>query len=109
MTRIQTHVTPEKEQAMSAIQKRTWFHAAMGLMAPGRMSLTGVPAQAAGLQVNETEAFGADQLAVSTYLQNSSCVHEPFDGLDHNNKVAAIDPSECQRPRCAVNHQAHHD
>ena len=63
-------------------------------MALGLMSLTGVPAQAAGLQVNETEGCGADQLVVLTYLQNFSCIHEPFDDLDHNNKVAAINPHE---------------
>ena len=68
--------------------------AAVGLMALGLMSLTGVPAQAAGLQVNETEGFGADQFVVLTYLQNFSCIHEPFDDLDHNNKVAAINPPE---------------
>jgi hypothetical protein len=29
---------------MNALQTRPWFHAAMGLMALGLMSLTGVPA-----------------------------------------------------------------
>jgi hypothetical protein len=100
-----THATLEEEQPMNAVQTRTWFHATMGLMALGLMSFTGVPAQATGLQVNETEGFGADQLVVFTYLQNFSCIHEPFDDLNHNNKVAAIDPPEFQRPRCVVNHQ----
>src|SRR5215831_20853120 len=90
---------------MNAIQTRPWFHVAIGLIALGLISLTGVPARAAGLQVNETEGFGADQLVVFTYLQNFSCIHEPFDDLDHNNKVAAIDPPEFQRPRCVVGHQ----
>ena len=52
MTPIQTHVIPEEDQPMNAGQTRTWFHAAMGLMALGLMSLTGVAARAAGLQVN---------------------------------------------------------
>ncbi len=56
--------------------------------------------------MNQTEGFGAGQLLVFTYLQNFACIHEPFDDLDHNGKVAAIDPGEFQRPRCTVGHQS---
>src|SRR5262249_47287108 len=52
------------------------------------------------------EGFGAGQLLVFTYLQNFSCIHEPFDDLDHNGLVAAIDPQEFQRPICTVGHQS---
>src|SRR5215831_16205923 len=55
--------------------------------------------------LGQTEGFGADKLLVFTYLQNFSCIHEPFDDLDHNGKVAAVDPREFQRPRCVVGHQ----
>jgi hypothetical protein len=56
--------------------------------------------------VNQTEGFGAGQLLVFTYLQNFACIHEPFDDLDHNGQVAAVDPHEFQRPICTVGHQS---
>ncbi|HKA55993.1 MAG TPA: hypothetical protein VKJ47_20265 [Candidatus Binatia bacterium] len=43
---------------------------------------------------------------VFTYLQNFACIHEPFDDLNHNGLVAAVDPGEFQRPRCTVGHQS---
>ena len=54
------------------------------------------------LAVNQTEAFGDGQLLVFTYFQNFACIHQPFDDLDHNGLVAAVDPNEFQRPVCAV-------
>jgi hypothetical protein len=57
------------------------------------------------LKVNQTEGFGKDQLLVFTYGQNFSCIHQPFDDLDNNGKVAAVDPAEFQRPRCVVGKQ----
>jgi hypothetical protein len=55
--------------------------------------------------INQTEGFADGQVLVFTYLQNFSCIHEPFDDLDHNGKVAAVDPHEFQRPICAVGKQ----
>lgn len=60
----------------------------------------------APLKVNQTEGFGKDQLLVFTYGQEFSCIHEPFDDLDNNGKVAAVDPNEFQRSRCTVGHQS---
>jgi hypothetical protein len=54
------------------------------------------------LSVNQTEGYGDGQLLVFTYFQNFACVHQPFDDLDHNGLVAAVDPNEFQRPVCAV-------
>jgi hypothetical protein len=54
------------------------------------------------LAVNQTEGFGDGQLLVFTYFQNFACIHQPFDDLDHNGLVAAVDPNEFQRPICAV-------
>jgi hypothetical protein len=54
------------------------------------------------LDVNQTEGFAQGQLLVFTYFQNFSCIHEPFDDLDHNGQVAAVDANEFQRPICAV-------
>jgi hypothetical protein len=56
----------------------------------------------APIAVNETEGFGSGQLLVLTYLQNFACIHEPFDDLNHNGRVAAVDPHEFQRPLCVV-------
>jgi len=50
------------------------------------------------LQVNQTEGYGDGQLLVFTYFQNFHCTHQPFDDLDHNNLVAAVDPAEFQKP-----------
>jgi len=57
------------------------------------------------LKVNQTQGFGKDQLLVFTYGQNFSCIHQPFDDLDNNGKVAAVDPAEFQRPRCVIGRQ----
>jgi hypothetical protein len=54
------------------------------------------------LAVNQTEGYGDGQLLVFTYFQNFACIHQPFDDLDHNGLVAAVDPNEFQRPVCAV-------
>lgn len=56
------------------------------------------------LAVNQTEGFAQGQLLVFTYFQNFACIHEPFDDLDHNGQVAAVDANEFQRPICAVGH-----
>src|SRR5215472_14110950 len=65
-----------------------------------------VAAASAQLKVNQTEGFGKDQLLTFTYGQNFSCIHQPFDDLDNNGKVAAVDPQEFQRPRCVVGRQS---
>ena len=62
-------------------------------------------ASAQQLKLNQTEGFGKDKLLVFTYGQNFSCIHQPFDDLDNNGKVAAEDPNEFQRPRCVVGRQ----
>lgn len=54
------------------------------------------------LAVNQTEGFGDGQLLVFTYFQNFACIHQPFDDLDHNGLVAAVDATEFQRPICDV-------
>src|SRR5712691_691164 len=54
------------------------------------------------IAVNQTEGFGADRLLAFTYFQNFHCTHEPFDDLDLNGHVAAVDPGEFQTPRCVV-------
>jgi hypothetical protein len=56
-------------------------------------------ARAQQINVNQTEGFGKDKLLVFTYGQNFSCIHQPFDDLDNNGKIAALDPAEFQRPR----------
>ena len=63
-------------------------------------------ASAQQLAVNQTEGFGKDQLLVFTYGQQFSCIHQPFDDLNNNGKVAAVDPAEFQRPICTVGHQS---
>jgi len=62
-------------------------------------------AHAQTINVNQTEGFGKDKLLVFTYGQNFSCIHQPFDDLDNNGKVAAVDPAEFQRPRCLIGEQ----
>jgi len=62
-------------------------------------------ARAQQINVNQTEGFGKDKLLVFTYGQNFSCIHQPFDDLDNNGKIAAVDPAEFQRPRCLVGEQ----
>lgn len=52
--------------------------------------------------INQTEGFADGQVLVFTYLQNFSCIHEPFDDLNHNGRVAAVNPGEFQRPICVV-------
>src|SRR6516162_7583045 len=58
------------------------------------------------LAVNQTEGFAQGQLLVFTYFQNFDCIHEPFDDLDHNGLVAAVDAAEFQRPICTVGHNS---
>jgi hypothetical protein len=74
-------------------------------MAIASFSLFLVAAASAQIQVNQTDGFGKDQLLTFTYGQNFSCIHQPFDDLDNNGKVAAVDPAEFQRPRCVIGHQ----
>lgn len=54
------------------------------------------------LAVNQTEGFAQGELLVFTYFQNFDCIHQPFDDLDHNGQVAAVDPNEFQRTICTV-------
>lgn len=56
----------------------------------------------AQLAPNQTEGFGKDQLLTFTYGQNFSCVTGPFNDLDHNGLIAAVDPDEFQTPHCVV-------
>jgi hypothetical protein len=60
------------------------------------------PAQVA---INQTEGFGEGQELVFTYLQQYYCTHQPFQDLNHNGKLAAVDPQEFQRPICVVGKQ----
>lgn len=75
-------------------------------MAIASLSLFMVAAASAQIQVNQTDGFGKDQLLTFTYGQNFSCIHQPFDDLDNNGKVAATDPAEFQRPICTVGHES---
>jgi len=59
--------------------------------------------------VNQTEGFGDGQLLVFTYFQNFACIHQPFDDLDHNGLVAAVDANEFQRPVCTVGRESNID
>jgi hypothetical protein len=54
------------------------------------------------IQPNQTEGLGSGKELVFTYTQQFYGTHEPFDDLNHNGKVAAIDPYECQRAVCAI-------
>jgi len=54
------------------------------------------------INVNQTDGFGNDRLAAFTYFMNFQCIHEPFDDLDLDGDVAAVDPDEFQSPRCIV-------
>jgi hypothetical protein len=63
------------------------------------------PAPQRPIAANQTEGFGDGQLLVFSYFQNFACIHEPFDDLNHNGTVAALDATEFQRPVCVVGHQ----
>lgn len=76
------------------------------LLAAVSFSLFLVAGASAQIKVNQTDGFGKDQLLTFTYGQNFSCIHQPFDDLDNNGKVAATDPAEFQRPRCVVGRQS---
>jgi hypothetical protein len=69
------------------------------------LALAAATSSMAQVAINQTEGFGEGQELVFTYLQNFFCTHEPFQDLNHNGKVAAIDPQEFQRPICAVGTQ----
>jgi len=58
------------------------------------------------IDVNQTDGFGDGELLVFTYFQQFFCTHEPFDDLDNDGEVAAVDPEEFQRPRCVVGRPA---
>jgi len=75
------------------------------VMAIALFSLLTVAAASAQLAVNQTAGFGKDQILTFTYGQNFSCIHQPFDDLNNNGKVAAVDPDEFQRPICTIGHQ----
>src|SRR5712691_9735240 len=61
-----------------------------------------MPAQVA---INQTEGFGEGQELVFTYLQEFYCTHQPFQDLNHNGLLAAVDPQEFQRSICVVGKQ----
>ena len=75
------------------------------IVALASLSLLMAVTASAQINVNQTDGFGKDQLLTFTYGQNFSCIHQPFDDLDHNGKVAATDPAEFQRPVCTIGHQ----
>lgn len=54
------------------------------------------------IAVNQTDGLGNDRLVAFTYFQNFACIHEPFDDLDLDGKVAAVDPDEIQGPDCVA-------
>jgi len=70
------------------------------------LSLFLIAGASAQIKVNQTDGFGKDQLLTFTYGQNFSCIHQPFDDLDNNGKIAAVDPAEFQRPRCVVGRES---
>lgn len=57
---------------------------------------------AAQVAINQTEGFGEGEELVFTYLQEFYCTHQPFQDLNHNGILAAVDPQEFQRPICVV-------
>jgi hypothetical protein len=64
--------------------------------------VSAMPAQVA---INQTEGFGEGQELVFTYLQEFYCTHQPFQDLNHNGILAAVDPHEFQRSICVVGKQ----
>src|SRR5437660_8741807 len=76
------------------------------MMAIASFSLLLVSGASAQIKVNQTDGFGKDQLLTFTYGQNFSCIHQPFDDLDNNGKIAAVDPAEFQRPRCVIGRES---
>src|ERR1700761_6691354 len=76
------------------------------IVALASLSLLFAVAASAQINVNQTDGFGKDQLLTFTYGQNFSCIHQPFDDLDNNGQVAAVDPAEFQRPRCVIGRQS---
>jgi hypothetical protein len=81
---------------------RTLAIASVLLFAFGAFAQTSNENNVRPLAVNQTEGFAQGTLLVFTYFQNFDCIHEPFDDLDHNGQVAAVDANEFQRPICAV-------
>ena len=77
------------------------------ILAAVSLSLFLVAGASAQIKVNQTDGFGKDQLLTFTYGQSFSCIHRPFDDLDNNGKIAAVDPAEFQRPRCVVGREHH--
>lgn len=57
------------------------------------------------IEINQTDGYGNERLVAFTYFMNFQCIHEPFDDLDIDGNVAAIDPDEFQTPRCIVGDQ----
>ncbi|HLW86550.1 MAG TPA: hypothetical protein VKR60_15140 [Candidatus Sulfotelmatobacter sp.] len=57
------------------------------------------------IKVNQTEGFAGGKELVFTYTQQYYCTDEPFDDLNHNGKVAAVDANEFQRPICTIGAQ----
>jgi hypothetical protein len=76
------------------------------ILATASFTLLFIAGASAQIKVNQTAGFGKDQLLTFTYGQNFSCIHQPFDDLDNNGKVAAVDPAEFQRPRCVVGRES---
>ncbi len=55
-----------------------------------------------GLDVNQTQGFGDNQLLTFTYTQQFDCVVQPFDDRTYNNRPAALYPIQFDRPECQI-------
>ncbi len=77
-----------------------WLLAAVGLFGIG----SGF-AQEHTIQANQTEGFAGGRELVFTYTQQFFCTDEPFDDLNHDGKIAAVEPSEFQRGICTIGAQ----
>jgi len=75
---------------------------ALFLMAVLAASTVAAQTPSRPINVNQTDAYGNERLLAFTYFMNFQCVHQPFDDLDNNGRVAAVDPNEFQSPRCVV-------
>jgi hypothetical protein len=63
------------------------------------------PPPARPIEVNQTDGYAQGKLSAFTYFMNFDCVETPFEDLDHNHKVMAVDPAEVNGPHCVAAHQ----
>lgn len=70
------------------------------------VSLIAVGASAQdSLKPNQTFGYGANELLTFTYTQNFDCVEQPNQDLNHNGRLAQVNPGELQTPICVVGEQ----